>query len=181
MLVVSILASWPRRAAGAVLAVVSLVLTAGCALPRAAEAQPSGSPSVSVAASSNESNRLIMRFDGHVATAVLDDTAAAREFAETLPVTLHLSDPMGQAKSGRLPHAGSLDVAGAERSLRPQVGELAYWSPSWTVAIFYDDLGQRVPPPGLVRLGVIDTGMDEVAAAGNSFTIRIDLAAETGS
>ena len=98
-----------------------------------------------------------------------------------LPLTLHLSDPMGQAKSGPLPRFRSLDVAGANRTHRAEVGELAYWSPSSTVAIVYDDLGQTVPPPGLVRLGVIDNGLAEVADAGNGFTARIDLETYPGA
>ena len=35
------------------------------------------------------------------------------------------------------------------------------------MAVFYDDLGQTVPPPGLVRLGAVDGGLDAIAAAGN--------------
>lgn len=177
------LTCWSRRAAGAVLAVVSLVtVVAGCALARTADTEPmTGTPAVSAAVTADDSNRLVLRFDGHVATGILDDTAAAREFAAMLPLTLHLSDPMGQAKSGPLPRSRSLDVTGADREFRTTVGELVFWSPGSTVAVVYDDLGQRVPEPGLVRLGVIDTGLDDIAAAGNGFTVRIDLAAEPGS
>ena len=60
-----------------------------------------------------------------------------------LPLPLNLHDPMGQAKSGQLP--SPIDVTGAEPVFRPRVGELYYWAPSHTVAIFYDDLGQSVP------------------------------------
>ena len=61
------------------------------------------------------------------------------------------------------------------------MGDLAYWSPSATVSIVYDDLGQTVPEPGLVRLGVIDTGLSEIADADNDVTVRIDLAARSGA
>jgi|SRR5215211_2781593 len=97
-----------------------------------------------------------------------------------LPLTLDLSDPMGQAKSGPLPNSRSLDVTGADRAFRTLAGELAYWSPSSKVAIVHSDLGQRVPDPGLVRLGVIDAGLADVAAAGNDVTVRIEVAAQTG-
>ena len=41
------------------------------------------------------------------------------------------------------------------------------------LAVFYDDLGQTVPRPGLVRLGAVDSDLTAVAAAGNRwFTIR---------
>jgi hypothetical protein len=129
---------------------------------------------------SDAATRVVLRFDGRVATASLDDTPVARQFAAMLPLTLHLSDPMGQAKSGPLPGSRSLDVTGADRNFRTTVGELAYWSPGSTVAVVYDDLGQRLPEPGLVRLGVIDSGLDELADAGNSFTVRIGLATGSG-
>ena len=44
------------------------------------------------------------------------------------------------------------------------------------MAVFYDDLGQTVPPPGLVRLGTVDGGVDSIADAGNRIRVRIDLA-----
>jgi hypothetical protein len=186
MFVPLLLATCSRRAAGVVLAVVSLVTAVGgCALGGTAETKPTtGTSSVSAAATpdtASASNRLVLRFEGHVATVILDDTPVAREFATMLPMTLHLSDPMGQAKSGPLPLSWSPDVTHAARTFRTTVGELVYWSPSSTVAVVYDDLGQRVPPPGLVRLGVIDTGLDEVAAGGNALTMRIDLAPDAGS
>jgi hypothetical protein len=47
--------------------------------------------------------------------------------------------------------------------------------------LVHDDLGQRVPAPGLVRLGVIDSGLCGIAAAGNHVTVRIELGARAGS
>jgi hypothetical protein len=44
------------------------------------------------------------------------------------------------------------------------------------LAVYYDDLGQSVPPPGLIRLGTVDTGVvDQIAEAGGLFTVRIDV------
>ena len=88
---------------------------------------------------------------------------------------------MGQAKSGPLPLSGSLDVTDADRTFRTTAGQLAYWPPSATVAVVHDDLGQRVPAPGLVRLGVIDSGLSDLAAAGGHVTVRIELAIGSGS
>ena len=121
--------------------------------------------------------RVLLRVPNALATATLDDTPAARAFAVMLPLPLNLHDPMGQAKSGQLP--SPIDVTGAEPVFRPRVGELYYWAPSHTVAIFYDDLGQTVPPPGLVRLGVVDSGLASVSTAGNRFAVRIELADRT--
>lgn len=119
----------------------------------------------------------MLRVPDGLATVTLDDTTAARAFAAMLPLRVTLNDPMGQAKSGQL--SSPIDVTGATRVFDPSVGELYYWGPSHTVAIFYDDLGQTVPPPGLVRLGVVGSGLSAISSAGNSFPIRIEPAAGT--
>jgi hypothetical protein len=96
-----------------------------------------------------------------------------------LPLQMILRDPMGQAKSGRLPRP--LDVTGVEPVFNPALGQIYYWGPSDTLAIFYEDFGHSVPDPGLVRLGAVDTGIDRIAGAGNRFTVRIELADHTTS
>lgn len=126
------------------------------------------------AASGLSTNRLrIVLGVGHgLATATLQDTPAARQFAAMLPLELSLHDPMGQAKSGLLPRP--LDVSGANLITDPEAATIYYWPPSGDIAILYDDLGQTVPPPGLVRLGTIDRGLDVIATAGNQFTLSIN-------
>jgi len=121
--------------------------------------------------------RVLLRIPDGVATVSLDDTPAAREFAAELPLHLTLHDPMGQAKSGQLP--SSIDVTGAEPVFDPRVGELYYWAPSNTVAIYYDDLSQSVPSPGLVRLGVVESGLASVGTSGNRFPTTIETADST--
>jgi hypothetical protein len=165
----------PLAAAVAGCALTQSTRTGPVALPPSAAASASTAPVGSVA-----STRLVLRFDGHVATAILDDTPVAQRFAAMLPLTLDLSDSMGQAKSGPLPNSRSLDVTGADRTFRTLVGELSYWSPSSRVAIAHSDLGQRVPVPGLVRLGVINAGLADLAAAGNDVTVRIEVAPKIG-
>ena len=170
-----------RRVAGHLIALVLLAtLLAGFAVSRAVEPVPVTRAPAAAATTPSASVRLTLRFDWHVATAVLDETPAAREFAALLPLTLRLSDPMGQAKSGPLPRSASLDVTDADRTFQTTAGQLAYWPPSSTVALVHDDLGQRVPAPGLVRLGVNDSGLSGIAAAGNHVTVRIDLATGSG-
>jgi len=106
-----------------------------------------------------------------IASATLDDTRQARQFAAMLPVSVDIDDPFGQAKTGTLPRA--LDVDDATRSRRYATGDLSYWSPSGKLAIVYDALGESVPPPGLVRLGTVDTGLSEIASAGDHSTLTI--------
>ena len=52
---------------------------------------------------------------------------------------------------------------------------LYYWPPSGDVGIVYDDLGQTVPPPGMVQLGTV-TAAATIASAGNRFTVSIERA-----
>jgi hypothetical protein len=107
-------------------------------------------------------------------SATLTDSAASRELAEMLPATLELDDAWGQAKTVRLPHP--LPTEGAARVMRPVVGGVYYWPGTQTLAVYYDDLGHRVPPPGLVPLGVVDTGVDAIVDAGQ-VTVHLESAA----
>jgi hypothetical protein len=168
-----------RRRTAAVLATTSLVaVLAGCSTesPTAGinTTAPSPGTVVSPPSASTGSARIVLRFGDEFATATLSDRPAAREFAAMLPLQLNLHDPMGQAKSGPLPRP--IDATGGEPVFDPAVGEIYYSAPSSTFAIFYDDLGQSIPDPGLVRLGTVDTRTDRIAEAGDRFTVQIYLA-----
>ncbi|MGN9846886.1 cyclophilin-like fold protein [Nonomuraea sp. H19] len=121
----------------------------------------------------------MLRFGDHAAAARLTDTPPSRRFAAMLPLTVQLEDVWGQAKSGRLPHL--LAVEGGTPVHDPTPGDIAFWPPSGMIAVYYDDLGQAVPDPGLVRLGVVEAGLDRLADAGSRVVVRIDLAAATSS
>ena len=73
------------------------------------------------------------------------------EFAALLPLTLDLRDPMGQAKSGPLP--ARIDDHRRRTVIDPDAGGIYYVPDERMIAIFYDDLGQTVPPfrPGSSR------------------------------
>jgi hypothetical protein len=116
--------------------------------------------------------RIRLRIGDDVATATLEDSAPARDFAAMLPTTIRMQDLLGREKPGRLPR--QLSIEGASREFDYQVGELAYWPPGNEIAIFYADDGQAIPQPGLVRLGTIDTGLEVIAAAGNDFELTIE-------
>jgi hypothetical protein len=116
--------------------------------------------------------RIRLIIGGRAATATLDDTAPARDFAAMLPATISMHDLLGREKPGRLPR--QLDIAGAPREHRYEVGEIAYWAPGNDIAIFYADDGEPIPPPGLVRLGAVDTGLNVIATAGKDFQMTIE-------
>jgi hypothetical protein len=115
-----------------------------------------------------------MQVGDNIAGATLADTPAARDFAAMLPVTIVMQDRYGQAKAGQLP--GNLAAEDTAWVSDYAVGDLGYWSPSGDLAIFYADDGQTLPPPGLVRLGTVDTGLVAIAAAGNNSKLTIELA-----
>lgn len=113
----------------------------------------------------------MLRFDDGVVPATLADNETARDLAGLLPVTLDLRDAMGQAMVAKLPRA--LATSSVEPVRDPGTGGL-YWVPgSAMIAIYYDDLGQTVPPPGLVRIGTVDD-LDSVVGGGHR--VLIDLA-----
>ncbi|GAA0462864.1 hypothetical protein Ade02nite_29480 [Paractinoplanes deccanensis] len=88
-----------------------------------------------------------------------------------LPLTVPLRDVWGQAKSGPLPEP--LDPAGETPIHDPAPGEIYYWPSTGVIALYYDDLGQTVPAPGLIRLGRLDSGAGVLAGAGRRLTLRI--------
>jgi hypothetical protein len=130
---------------------------------------PLSSPSEANSANSD----LTLRIGDQVVTATLDDTTAAAEFAGMLPLRTTLHDPMGTAKSGRLPQP--ITVRDAQRVVDLEVGTIYYWPPSGDIGIVYEDIAAAVPPPGAVPLGSIDSGLDVVASAGNRFDVSINL------
>jgi hypothetical protein len=170
-------ATWTRRAAALLSATVTVVL-AGCST-LAGGTGVTGSTSSSATPSVTAGVPVVLRFNGRIATAMLTDTPESQQLTAMLPVVVELKDVWGQAKSGRLPHP--LTVEGATPVHDPVPGDIYFWPLSDVIAVYYDDLGQTVPDPGLVRLGVVDTGLDSLSNAGRRITVRIDLAAETSS
>ena len=129
---------------------------------------------------SGERERAMFRIElvvgDEIAMVTLEDTPEARAFAAMLPITMEMEDPFGQAKTGRLPAA--LDVEDSRPSRSYATGDLSYWSPSGKLAVVYDALGRSVPPPGLVRLGNVQTGLEDIASAGDDFTMTIRIEEE---
>jgi hypothetical protein len=104
------------------------------------------------------------------ATATLEDNAAARDLLTLLPLTVAMGDLFGREKPGPLPRALAGDV---EPVFTYRVGQLAYWPPGRDIFVVYDGDGLRVPNPGLIELGTVDSGLDVIAAAGDDFYLTI--------
>ncbi len=159
------------RATAAVLAAAVLPVMAGCSSGTSAvdSVRPASSSS-SVMVADGQGVQVVFRFGDHAVAATLADTPAAREFAAMLPVTVVMHDAWGQAAVGRLPHP--LDTDGAARVFKPTPGGIYYWSDTADLAVYYDDLGQRVPPPGLIYLGTVDNGLNDITGASGRVVIQ---------
>jgi len=94
----------------------------------------------------------------------LNDNETTRDFVSLLPLTLTLKDLLGREKYGRLPRAIS---DGGKRRFTYEVGQLIYWSPGPDVAVYYRNDGERIPSPGIIVIGKVDSGIEALNAPGS--------------
>ncbi|GAA4479662.1 cyclophilin-like fold protein [Rhodococcus olei] len=113
-----------------------------------------------------------LRIGGAEATARLYDNATARDFASLLPATITLHDLGGREKAGALPR----DLADGQGQSGYRAGQIGYWSPSSDLAIYYREDGFRIPSPGIVMIGEIETGLDTITDADGNATVSIAAA-----
>jgi len=109
--------------------------------------------------------------DGVVLTATMLDNATSRDFLALLPLTLTLRDYSQTEKVSDLPRQLSTD--GAPEGHDPEIGDIAYYAPWGNLAIFYRDFGYSV---GLVHLGTIDAGGDQLGSVGGEYTVTLEPA-----
>lgn len=107
---------------------------------------------------------------GQVLPATLENTAAAKAFADMLPLDLTLDDYHSIEKVSDLPE--TLPTQGSPAGIDPDVGDITYYAPWGNLAIFYRDFGYA---SGLVRLGRIEGSMAALSVTG-ALSARIELA-----
>lgn len=107
---------------------------------------------------------------GRSVTATLAPNATARDFASLLPLSLTLKDYASTEKVADLPRRLTTD--GAPDGFDPSAGDVAYYAPWGNLAIFYKDFQYS---PGLVRLGVLEGGVETLTAS-DSVSITIERA-----
>ncbi len=99
--------------------------------------------------------------EGQTLAATLEDTPAARAFADMLPLELSLEDFHAIEKVADLP--GPLPTESEPEGIDPEVGDITLYAPWGNLAIFYRDFGYA---RGLVRLGRIDGSTAALEAKG---------------
>ena len=90
-------------------------------------------------------------------TATLNDSAAARDLVALLPVSIRMRDHLNREKTGRIPGPLSDRTPG---SATYNASDLGYWRPGGNFVIFYRHDGLKIPPPGIVLLGKIDSSVE---------------------
>lgn len=113
--------------------------------------------------------RVQLSFNRKEAVAVLNDSATSRDLLALLPLMLECGDYNHMEKLSYLPR--KLDTAGAPASCTPVAGTIGYYIPWGSLAIFYHDFK---PTTGLVPLGRIVSGLENLANTHGDFYLRLD-------
>jgi hypothetical protein len=102
-------------------------------------------------------------------TATLDDSAATRDLAAQLPLTVEMSDHGGVEKTGPLPSPLSLD--GQPVGADPDVGDIGYYAPGNDLVLYYGDQSYH---DGIVVLGRIhDDAAERIANMDGSINVLV--------
>ncbi|MGM7645985.1 cyclophilin-like fold protein [Nocardia sp. JW2] len=102
----------------------------------------------------------------------LYDNATARDFASLLPLTLTVHELGGREKAATLPR----ELADGQGRAEYRAGQLGYWAPSHDLAVYYREDGFRVPSPGIVMIGEIESGLTAITAESAGLTLTITAA-----
>jgi hypothetical protein len=150
---------------------IVLVLTLGLFSSSKASTGSSSNPQRS-SSERSQNVKIEIKIGGKVLTATLADNATARDFASGLPLTVSMKDLFGREKYAALPKA--LSEKGPRRH-QYEVGDIAYWSPSHDLAIYYHQDGESIPSPGIIPIAKIDAGTEAFNVSGSA-KVTIDLA-----
>jgi hypothetical protein len=119
----------------------------------------------------SDSMKIRLRVKDQIITATLIDSKTTRDFISLLPLTLTMNDLFHREKYAHLPKAISAEGVRAHTF---EVGEIAYWSPGPDVAIYYRQDGERIPAPGIIVIGKVDSGVETLNVNG-SVKVTIEL------
>jgi hypothetical protein len=115
--------------------------------------------------------RIRLTIDGRATTAILNDTATARDLADQLPLTLTFRDLNGVEKIGKLPRP--LTTQGVPAGADPDVNDIGYYAPSGDLVLYYGDVGYW---DGIVRIGRFDDDIESLQRQPDGFEMTIEPA-----
>ena len=100
--------------------------------------------------------KIRLKIEDKVLTATLIDSRTTRDFVSLLPLTLRMNDLFRREKFAHLPRAISDE---GKRTHTYEIGQVVYWSPGPDVAIYYRNDGEKIPNPGIILIGKLDSGV----------------------
>ncbi|MFE7113369.1 cyclophilin-like fold protein [Streptomyces sp. NPDC057575] len=152
---------------------LAAAVTAAPSVPSAPASLPPAAPS----APSRKNNAMDLRVTlaGQPVDATLNDSPAARDLASLLPLTLDLEDFHDTERIGHPPRALTTDGAPAPDPAR--AGDIAYFAPWGSLALFYQD---GPPAADLLVLGHIDAAVDLLSRA-ERITLAPDMTRVRGA
>ncbi|MEU5891749.1 cyclophilin-like fold protein [Streptomyces sp. NPDC047461] len=136
--------------------------TSASSAPASSE-RPETSTSAAPGASADRNTAMSIRvtIDGRPVDATLNDSPAAHDFADLLPLTLDLEDFHQTERIAYLPR--KLTTSSAPAPAVPRAGDLAYYAPWGNLALFYRD-GDSASADLLI-LGHVDADADRLGTA----------------
>ena len=156
-----------RRPATPVLAVLLAALSlSACASPQAAPGGSSASRSEGARPGGPVDITITIGDDSYPAT--LADNPAAHDLAAQLPLTLTFRDYNGVEKIAPLPRALTAD--GVPAGADPEIDDIGYYRPTGDLVLYYGDVGYW---NGIVRLGTLTDGMQDIARQPDGFTATV--------
>lgn len=117
--------------------------------------------------------RVCLSFDGGEAILLLEDNAAARDFASQLPLTQTFEDFNSIEKICRL--QDELATEGVDTGVDPDIADVTLYIPWNTLVFYYDDYGHN---DDLISIGRVESGMELLAEMGDEFEVTMELADE---
>ena len=155
------------------LAFTTALVHAGCSADnRTANSAPPDSPTN--ASPLKPGMKIRLKVEDKVLTATLVDSKTTRDFVSLLPLTLTMNDLFRREKFAHLPRAISEE---GKRTHTYEVGQVVYWSPGPDVAIFYRNDGEKIPNPGIIVIGKVDSGVEVLDVVG-SVKVAVELVVE---
>ena len=108
--------------------------------------------------------KICLTVNGKAMAATLIDSGTTHDFISLLPLTLTMNDLFEREKFAHLPRAISTE---GKRTHAYEVRDVAYWSPGPDVAVFYRHDGEKIPAPGVIVIGKIGSGMEDLDVPGS--------------
>ncbi len=116
-----------------------------------------------------ETAKIRLSFDSGEAILALEDNAAAQSLLAQLPLTQEFEDFNSIEKICRL--EDHLTTDGVSSGVAPDIADVTLYVPWNTLVFYYDDYGYN---DDLIPIGHVESGMDNLAAMGDSFTVTME-------